>query len=93
MATNGTVDEVDNGNRSFYKLSASARAIMPNKQRKPRSFGADDILACLNCSQPVSLTKRPDADYNLRYERQIFACRACGHRNERIVDAEGNPPE
>jgi hypothetical protein len=36
--------------------------IVPYQQRKPRSFGADDKLACPNCSKPTSLTRRgPDA--------------------------------
>jgi hypothetical protein len=34
---------------------------------KSRSFGADDKLACPNCSKPTSLTRRgPDADYGMR---------------------------
>ena len=28
---------------------------MPYQRRKPRSFGADDKLACPNCSKPMSL--------------------------------------
>ena len=48
---------------------------MPYQQLKPRSFGADDKLACPNCSKPTSLTSRgPEADYHLDYERQIFTC-------------------
>jgi hypothetical protein len=66
---------------------------MPYQQRKPRSFGAD-TPACPNCSMPTSLTGRgPDTDYDFRYERQIFTHWACGHRIERIVDADGNPSE
>jgi hypothetical protein len=66
---------------------------MPYQQLKPRSFGADDKLACPNCSKPTSLTRRgPDADYDLDYERQIFTCRACGHQIERVVNVDGNPP-
>jgi DNA-directed RNA polymerase subunit RPC12/RpoP len=62
---------------------------MPYQQRKPRSFGADDRLACPNCSKAMFLSRRgPDVDY----ERQIFTCLACDHRIERIADADGNPP-
>ena len=67
---------------------------MPYQQGKPRSFGADDKLACPNCSKPTSLTRRsPDTDYDLDCERQIFTCRACGHQIERVVNVDGNPPE
>jgi transcription elongation factor Elf1 len=67
---------------------------MPYQQLKPRSFGADDKLACPNCSKPTSLTRRgPEADYHLDYERQIFTCRACGQQIERVVNVDGNPPE
>jgi hypothetical protein len=63
-------------------------------KRKPRSYGADDRPACPNCSRPTSLTRRePDGDYNLSFERQHFTCRACDHRIERVVDADGNPAE
>jgi hypothetical protein len=67
---------------------------MPYQRRKPRSFGADDRLACPNCSKPTALTRRgPDADYDLDYERQIFTCHACGHQIERVVNVDGNPPD
>jgi hypothetical protein len=64
---------------------------MLHLKREPRSYGTDDRPACPNCSQPTSLTRRgPDGDYDLNYERQQFTCRACDHRIERVVDADGN---
>ena len=60
---------------------------MPYQQRKPRSFGAGDRLACPNCSKPMFLSRRsPDAEY----ERQTFTCPTCDHRIERTVDVDGN---
>ena len=60
------------------------------RQRKLGNFGADDRLACPNCGKSMAVTRRsPDADFGLRYERQIFTCRACRHQIERTVDADG----
>ena len=60
---------------------------MPYQQRKPRSFGAGDRLACPNCSKSMFLSRRsPDAEY----ERQTFTCPSCDHRIERTVDVDGN---
>ena len=60
-------------------------------RRKPRSFGVADRPACPNCGDHMSL-RSPDAD-DLNYERQTFTCQACDRSIERIVDADGNPPE
>lgn len=62
---------------------------MENQLRKPRGYGADDILACPNCFQPIRLTRRgPDGDSDLR-ERQIFTCWTCDRQIERLVDVDG----
>jgi transposase-like protein len=60
---------------------------MPYQQRKPRSFAADDRLACPHCSKSMFLSRRsPDAEN----ERQTFTCPSCDHQIERTVDVDGN---
>ena len=65
---------------------------MKTQQQTLRRFGVDDRLSCPKCSNLMSLTRRPDPGYNLRYERQIFTCPTCGGWIERIVDSKGYPP-
>jgi hypothetical protein len=58
------------------------------------TFGVTDRPACPNCGERPFLTRRsPHPDHDLRYEQQIFTCSACDHTLERIVDANGNPPQ
>jgi len=55
-----------------------------NRDYKPPS--------CPNCGKLTSPTKR-SPDYNLRYlryERQVFACPACGEQTVRIKGIDGN---
>jgi predicted RNA-binding Zn-ribbon protein involved in translation (DUF1610 family) len=64
-------------------------------QNQPRlaSFRADyKPLSCPNCGKLTSPTRR-SPDYNLRYlryERQVFACPACGEQTVRIKGIDGN---
>jgi len=63
---------------------------MQFQERKPRTFGADDRPSCPICNKPTLLTRRsPPANYDLRYELQIFVCLVCDHQIERIVDVDG----
>jgi len=67
---------------------------MSDQQPQQLSFGVIDRPACPYCGGQAYLTRRsPHPDHDLRYELQIFTCSACDHTIERIVDANGNPPE
>jgi hypothetical protein len=63
-------------------------------QQPQLSYGVIDRPACPYCGEQAYLTRRsPHPDHDLRYELQIFTCSACDHTIERIVDANGRPPE
>ena len=67
---------------------------MSDQQPQQLSFGVIDRPACPYCGERTSLTRRsPHPDHDLRYELQIFTCSACDHTIDRIVDANGRPPE
>jgi hypothetical protein len=67
---------------------------MSDQQQQSLSFGVIDRPACPSCGELAFLTRRsPHPDHDLRYELQIFTCSACDHTIERIVDANGDPPE
>jgi hypothetical protein len=66
---------------------------MPYQQRKPRSFGADNTLACPNCSMPVSLTRRgPDCEYLLLGAEGVRVGLAVTGLSA-FADVDGNPSE
>jgi hypothetical protein len=63
-------------------------------QRSGLSFDTIDRPVCPFCGEQAYLTRRsPHPDHDFRYELQIFTCSACDHTIERIVDANGSPPE
>lgn len=65
------------------------------QQQQPQrvTFGALDQINCPNCGGGMRLTRRcPDPALAETHERQTFACRACDHEMERVVDADGQPP-
>jgi transposase-like protein len=67
---------------------------MANRLVEPCCFGADNKPSCPNCRSTMGLkSRRPDATYGLRYERQTFRCATCDLGIERSVDTEGKPPE
>jgi hypothetical protein len=67
---------------------------MSDQQPQSLSFGVIDRPACPYCGERAYLTRRsPHPDHDLTYELQVFTCSACHHTIERIVDANGNPPE
>jgi hypothetical protein len=67
---------------------------MSNQQQQSLSFDVIDRPECPHCGERAYLTRRsPHPDHDFRYELQIFTCSACEHTIERIVDANGNPPE
>ena len=90
-ASTGTATSAEKTHRSNELRHFVRAAAQP--RRKLRSFGVNDKPACMNCSKPMSLTRRsPDAD-DLNYARQTFTCQACDHLIERIVDTDGNSSE
>ena len=62
---------------------------MFDQLQKTRNFGVNDKPPCADCGQRTSLIRRSPDDFDLRYERQIFACFKCNREIERVVDAEG----
>jgi hypothetical protein len=61
---------------------------MSDQQPQSLSFGTS-----MPVLRQAGVFDSPHPDHDLTYELQVFTCSACHHTIERIVDANGNPPQ